>query len=69
MLTTMRSLALKTGRVGMMAGVGVVALLLGAAMLHRGPDLTFAPEMAQAPVALPDGREIYVQRYEVTVAE
>ncbi|SFR32957.1 Sulfatase-modifying factor enzyme 1 [Yoonia tamlensis] len=45
------------------------ALLLGAAYESRGPDLAFAPEMAPRAVDLPDGRALFVQRYEVTVAE
>jgi formylglycine-generating enzyme required for sulfatase activity len=47
----------------------VLALIGAASLLPRGPDLTFAPEMAEAPVVLADGTSINVQKYEVTVAE
>lgn len=46
-----------------------VAALLGAAFYERGPDLTFAPVLAEQPVVFPDGAALYVQKYEVTVAE
>lgn len=54
-----------------LAGVAVAAVVLGAALLLRGPDpLTRpGPEMAPNPVVLPGGNKLYVQRYEVTVAE
>lgn len=51
-------------------GIGISACLIGAAgFLLRGPDLAYVPQMAEAPVVLPDGRSIYVQKYEVSVAE
>lgn len=46
-----------------------VAAIIGGALYLRSPDLTFAPVMAERSVVLPDGAEIYVQKYEVTVAE
>ena len=45
-----------------------VAFLIGGAFYTRGPDLTFAPQMAEAPVILADGSALHVQKYEVTVA-
>ena len=52
-----------------LTGVMGAAILIGAALVMRGPDLTFAPELAPHAVDLPDGRVLYVQRYEVTIAE
>ncbi|WP_296432151.1 SUMF1/EgtB/PvdO family nonheme iron enzyme [Yoonia sp.] len=46
-----------------------VAFLIGGAFYTRGPDLTFAPQMAEAPVILADGSALHVQKYEVTIAE
>lgn len=39
------------------------------ALTQRGPNPAFLPVMAERAVALPDGRSIYVQKFEVTVAE
>lgn len=51
----------------LLAGVGGVA---GAAILgDRGPDMTYVPQMAAAPVITEDGRTIYVQATEVTIAQ
>ena len=63
--------ALSTSRIlGRIAAVVVgVALITGIALSLRGPDLTYAPEMAASPVIMPDNRELFVQRYEVTIAE
>jgi formylglycine-generating enzyme required for sulfatase activity len=47
----------------------VVAVLVGVAFKARGPDLFVGPVMAHSPVVLPNGTSIYVQKYEVTVAE
>lgn len=47
----------------------VVASLIGADVLSRGPDFAYLPEMAEQPVLLPDGHPLYVQKYEVSVAE
>ncbi|WP_226553218.1 formylglycine-generating enzyme family protein [Celeribacter naphthalenivorans] len=52
-----------------MAGVVTVAIIGGAWGMLRGPDLTYVPEMAEHPVVLPDHRNLYVQKFEVTVAE
>ena len=49
-------------------GVAAVALV-GAALFQRGPALFDAPAIAEHPVIFPDGTELHVQKYEVTVAE
>lgn len=48
-----------------------VLVLVGAAFILRGPEPPSQPlpEMAKAPVILPDGGLLYVQKHEVTVAE
>lgn len=46
-----------------------VAALIGVALFPRGPDVAFRPVMAENAVVLPDGKALYVQKYEVTVAE
>lgn len=56
------------------AGCAVVAVAAGLAMtgvavLNRGPEPSLAPVMAEHPFLMPDGRTLYVQKYEVTVAE
>lgn len=45
------------------------AVVIGAALLQRGPDVSYAPHMAAFPVELSDGRALYVQRFEVTIEE
>lgn len=54
-----------------MVTVLAVAALIGAALFLRGPgmDAIPAPALAESPVMLPDGTALYVQKYEVTVAE
>jgi formylglycine-generating enzyme required for sulfatase activity len=47
----------------------VVAALSGVAFSSRRPDLSLMPERAALPVILTHGSTIYVQKYEVTVAE
>jgi len=48
----------------------VAVALIGAAFLGRGPDASHPmPIMATAPVVMPDGNAVYVQKYEVTLAE
>ncbi|MBW4710485.1 formylglycine-generating enzyme family protein [Roseobacter sp. YSTF-M11] len=42
---------------------------LGVALIQRGPDPAFLPEMAAKPVMMPDGRALYAQRHEVTITE
>lgn len=53
--------------------IGVAALAavitIGAAFLLRGPDLAYVPKMADKPFRFDDGHEIFVQKYEVTIAE
>ncbi|AGI66453.1 hypothetical protein OAN307_c07260 [Octadecabacter antarcticus 307] len=46
-----------------------VAVLIGVALHAHGPDFVVQHVMAQSPVVLPDGTSLYVQKYEVTVAE
>ena len=48
-----------------------VAVLLGAVLYGRGAghDLSLVPQMAPSPVILSTGAQLYVQTYEVTVAE
>ncbi|MGC1503863.1 MAG: formylglycine-generating enzyme family protein [Sulfitobacter sp.] len=54
-------------RLAMLAGLAVV--LAGAAITFRGPEKLQRPVMAEQPVILPDGTKLYVQKYEVSVAE
>lgn len=42
---------------------------VGVALMMPAPDLSLLPEMADQPVMLADGRELYVQKHEVTIAE
>ncbi|SLN22032.1 Formylglycine-generating sulfatase enzyme [Pseudoruegeria aquimaris] len=61
----------------LVCGIGGAALAVTAALiatkggtdLFRAPDLSLVPQMAEAPVPLPDGRAIHVQKFEVTIAE
>jgi formylglycine-generating enzyme required for sulfatase activity len=53
----------------MVCAVLAAAGLIGAAVLPGGPDLTYRPEMAEHAVWMPDGTPLYVQKYEVSVAE
>lgn len=47
----------------------VVAGTAAALFVAARPDPLPPPRMADSPVVLPDGRELHVQKYEVTVAE
>lgn len=47
----------------------LAAVIAGVALTQRGPDPALLPQMADSQFALPDGRVLYVQRFEVTVAE
>ena len=48
--------------------VAAAAIVLGGIAAWRsGPDLAYAPLMAEKAVVLQDGKKIYVQKYEVTV--
>jgi hypothetical protein len=51
------------------AGMATVTLVGGAWWMLRGPDLSYVPEMAEHAVALSDDHKIFVQKFEVTVAE
>lgn len=55
----------KTGGLALL----VVAILIGGALAVRAPDRMEGPVMAAHPVILPDGSALYVQKYEVSVAE
>ena len=54
-----------------LAGCGVlaVATLFGVFVLTSAPDFAYLPEMAERPVLMPDRAPIYVQKYEVSIAE
>ena len=54
---------------GLMVLGAVAALIAGVALTQRGPDPAFLSEMAKKPVLMQEGRPLYVQRYEVTVAD
>jgi formylglycine-generating enzyme required for sulfatase activity len=49
----------------------LAVVIAGAALYPRGPapDLERLPVMADRPIDLPDGRQLFVQRHEVSVAE
>lgn len=47
----------------------VAAALIGVALFPRSPDLIAGPQMAARAVILSGGAALYVQKYEVTVAE
>lgn len=50
--------------------VGLAAVLFGAVLIgQRSPELLPLPEMAEQAITMADGRKLYVQKYEVTVAE
>lgn len=49
--------------------ISLAVALIGTAYLLRGPDLSVVPVMAERPVILPDGAVLYVQKYEVSIAE
>lgn len=55
-------------RIGI-AGVLAAFMLVGAACKDHSIDLRYVPQMAEQPVTLPDGHKIYVQKYEITIAE
>ncbi len=70
MNATLRPDLLNRSYIGfVLVGVVVAIPLIGAALIQRGPDPAFASEMASAPIELPDGNTLFVQRFEVTVAE
>ncbi len=49
--------------------IGLAAVALVGAVLLRGPAPMQGPQMAEHPVIFPDGSEIYVQKFEVSIAE
>jgi len=55
----------------LVAPILFAAVLLGAALIRRGTghDPALLPEMAARPVTLSNGAQLYVQKYEVSVAE
>ena len=57
------------GKQVLLIGALCLAALAGVATLGRGPDPVALPQMAEQPVTLPDGRALYVQKFELTVAE
>ncbi|MCX7566147.1 SUMF1/EgtB/PvdO family nonheme iron enzyme [Sulfitobacter sp. F26169L] len=66
-----------SSRIVMMQRLGRLAVLVGLAAVgvtavqyyKRGADLLPPPLMAEKPVVMPDGSALYVQKYEVTIAE
>lgn len=51
-------------------GFGVLAAVsIGAALIWPGADPAYLPDMAGKPIAFSNGSMIYVQRFEVTIAE
>lgn len=52
------------------AAIAVAVVIVGAAWsILRGPDLIAPPQMAQSAVMVPGNTPLYVQKFEVTVAE
>lgn len=49
----------------------LLAVIAGVALMQRGPahDPALLPVMAEHPFEMPDGRNVYVQRHEVTIQE
>lgn len=69
--TPPRRSALTTTSFGLLTlalGLGMV-VITGAALTLRSPDSILLPIMADHPVVLAEGRKLYVQRHEVTIAE
>jgi len=46
-----------------------VATLIWTLLQSLDPDHAYTPEMAEQPVAMPDGAALFVQKYEVSIAE
>ena len=53
---------------GVLALGAMVAVLAVGALALRAPDHTLLPVMAERPVILEDGRKLFIQRHEVTIA-
>jgi formylglycine-generating enzyme required for sulfatase activity len=62
---------LSRGSIMALAGLGAAVALFGAAQWMRGPELSSVPlpQMAERPVALPDGGNLFAMKYEVSVAQ
>lgn len=56
-------------QVGFIGLALVAAVALGAALDRRSPNPAYMPDMARAPITLSSGQALYVQRFEVTIAE
>lgn len=53
-----------------LAGVAVAGVIIGAAVfMQRGPDMAFVPTMAARPFVMQGGTPLYVQAFEVSIAE
>ena len=63
-MTRQFKFAIRAIRLATMTGIAIA----GAAWITRGPDASLLPDMA-GPIGLSDGRAVWVQRFEVTVAE
>jgi formylglycine-generating enzyme required for sulfatase activity len=59
----------RTQAIALVSCAVVVAILIGAAVLPRGPNQVSAPAFANQPVIMPNGAALYVQKYELSVAE
>ena len=51
------------------AAAFALATSVGVAIMDRGPDASLVPRMAERPVVLQGGGRIFVQKFELTVAE
>ncbi len=63
--TTLRRTAMYAG----LAAILSIGLVGAALMQQHDPDPSSLPVMAESPVIMPDGRKLFVQKYEVTIAE
>lgn len=69
-MSTATSIRLSSLPIMGVAGLIVAVVFIGvSAILLGGPDTTDLPSMAPRPVVMPDGSALYVQKFEVTVAE
>lgn len=69
-MTSLKTFAFNARPVLGVAALGVLTIVIGwAALLQRGPDPAYLPQMADQPVTFADGRKIHVQRHEVTLSE
>jgi formylglycine-generating enzyme required for sulfatase activity len=64
-----RAIAKYTKSIIAICFVLAVAALIGGLQQSIGPDHSYAPEMAEQPVAMSDGVRLFVQKYEVSIAE